>query len=318
MPEEVEVPSPAQDTEFSLSEYRAQREGKAPSATTPEVTEPVKSADGSEPPIVENSEVVEEAGKDDKPKGGFQRRIDKLTKEKAELERSVNERDGKLTELVSRLEALEKKNPEVRAEARADGDAKPKDTDFKEYHEYIEALSKWTYRQERKAETEASEKSRLETAKKETEATSKAQFDKHLNEVRALRDAHPEFEQSLNDLTVPQYIHNRLVRMDKGADVLMALAQDKEAQKRILDLNQKAVEEARGNLAAADFSEAYWEFGAFVRSLNQQKNSPKQERPVSQAPAPISPVRGGDAPSDPDTDKMSLAEYRKSRESGRR
>lgn len=71
-------------------------------------------------------------------------------------------------------------HPTSRAEAKADGDAKPKETDFKDYPEYIEALSKWTYRQERKAETEAAERTKQETSKKELDEAHNARSAKFI------------------------------------------------------------------------------------------------------------------------------------------
>lgn len=300
MPEEAVVESPS--SEPSLSDYRAEREGKVTPAADPVPAEPAKSADGPEPSKQESSE-VEEAGTDTKPKGGFQRRIDKLTKE-------IGERDRQISDLNSRLAALEEKKPEVKAEAKADGDPKPKADQFKEYDEYLEAVSRWVARQELKAEKESQAKSEQERQKKDTETAAKAQFDKFLGQMQKVREANPDYDDVFSDTQIPNYIHNRLVRMENGAEVAYQLAKNKEVLGKILELNQKALD-AGDN----DFSDAYWEFGAFVRSL---KDSPKPvERPVSKAPSPITPVRGGDAPTDADEDSMSLSEYRKRREARR-
>lgn len=313
-PEVIERESSSQ-AEPSLAEYRKERETATPAAvpSEKETTEPAKSAAGTEPASdAENSEVEEGADKEAKPKGGFQRRIDKLTKEKSELERAFTESQQTTAELKTRLDALEKRNPETKVEAKADGDPEPKEEDFKEYRDFIKEMAKWVTRQESKAATEAQQKTQREQSEKETQASRKAQFDKFLGEMRTVRESNQDFDEVFKDTQIPDYIHNRMVRMEKGAEIAYALAKDKTALGKILELNDKALK-AGDN----DFSEAYWEFGSFVRSLSPKNSPTTPTRPVSQAPTPISPVRGGEAVSDADSDSMSLSQYRKGRESGK-
>lgn len=319
MPEEPVIEresSPA--TEQTVAEYRKEREAGTSAADRQEIVDPAKSAAGTEPADKENSEGTEEAEDKGKPRGGFQRRIDKLTKEKSDLERTVAESQQTTAELKTRLDALEKKNPEVKEEAKASGDPKPKVEDFKVYEEFIEALSKWTYRQESKAASDATAKSQREEQQKQSTAQKKAKFDTFVSELRTVREAHPDIEQLFAEMSIPNYIHTRLVNMGKaGAEVTYELAKNKEVQAKIVELNQKAIDDAGGQIANADFSDAYWEFGAFVRSVTQKSSPNATTRPVSQAPTPISPVRGGEAVSEADPDKMSAAEYRRARESGK-
>jgi flagellar biosynthesis chaperone FliJ len=306
---ERESSSPAEPT---LADYRKERETGTPAAVTPETTEPAKTATDSEPVTTAENSEEEEAGTVTKPKGGFQRRIDKLTKEKSDLERAFTEAQQNTADLKTRLDALEKKNPEVRADARAEGDPKPKAEDFKVYEEFIESLGRWVVRQETKAANDAQQKTQREESEKQKQAAGKAQFDKFLGEMRTVREGNSDFDEIFSNTQIPDYIHNRLVRMEKGAEIAYALAKDKAALGKILELNEKALKSGDG-----DFSEAYWEFGSFVRSLAQKNSPTTATRPVSQAPTPISPVRGGEAVSEADADKLSLSDYRKGRESGK-
>jgi len=307
------------ETEISIADYRKTRsEGKETEAPAP--AEAGKTAPVTEAgkPQEQEEEEIEGTDKDGKAtkvkvKGGFQRKIDKLTKEKSDLERTVGD-------LTSRLDALETKKPEVKVEARAEGDPEPKEENFKEYKEFAKALGRWVTRQEIKANQESTAKTQQEQAETERKAQSKQQFDRYLGEMRAVKDSKPDFDAVFADTQFPDYIHNRLVRMEKGAEAAYELAKNKEVLKKILDLNGEALR--RGD---NDFSEAYWEFGAFVRSLHgssPQGSSPapttKTEKPVSQAPTPITPVGGAAGPTEIDPDKIdSVAEWRRVRGAGK-
>src|SRR5690349_1981992 len=99
MPEENAVVAPATpevDTSaVSIADYRKERTEPETPATAPE---PVKTAPVPEAGKPQEKE-EEEAATGTKPKGGFQRRIDALTKEKGDLERTVSD-------LQTRLQAL--------------------------------------------------------------------------------------------------------------------------------------------------------------------------------------------------------------------
>ena len=324
MPPETEVvqapAAPAPDTtEVSISDYRkARSEGKEVVADVTETP-----ADGADKGVVKTAPVTEsgqskdeeegeeEAGTGPKPKGGFQRKIDKLTRERSELERT----NAELREVNTRLQALETKNPEVKVEAKADGDPKPDKTKFTDYDEYAVALSRWVTRQELKANQESQVKTQRDQAESDRKAQTKQQFDKYVGEMRAVKDSKPDYDAVFQETQFPDYIHNRLVRMDKGAEIAYELAKNKEVLKKILDLNAEGLR--RGD---NDFSDAYWEFGAFVRSL-QKTSSPEKkiDKPVSSAPAPITPVGQGAGPAEIDLDKgdISIADYRRMRASGK-
>ena len=316
MPTEEAVagtPTPEVDESWvNLAEVRQERAKEKAAPATPEPkAEEVKTAPVTEAGKSEEEEEIEGTDNDGKPakikvKGGFQRKIDKLTREKSELERTV-------ADLQARQTALETKKPEVKVEAKAEGDPEPKEEDFKDYKEYAKSLARWVTRQEIKADRENAQKSEKEESEKQSQAKAKEKFDKYLSGLKELRAADREFDAALQTAQIPNYIHHRLIGMADGPKVAQALFKNKEVMERIAQLNQEAL--VRGD---NDFSDAYDEFAVFVRSLKTASSSVKPEKPVSQAPKPITPVGGGAGPTEVDLDKVdSVAEYRRLKAAGR-
>jgi hypothetical protein len=312
-PEEVVAATPTPEVDESwvnLAEVRQERaKEQAPPATTEEAVKNAPVTEAGKP--AEEEEEVEGTDKDGRPakvkvKGGFQRKIDKLTKDKSELERTV-------ADLQARQAALAETKPEVKVEAKAEGDPEPKEEDFKDYKEFAKSLARYVTRQELKADRESSEKATQAETKKQGDVKAKEKFDKYLAGLKELRAADPELESAIATFEVPNYIHHRLITMPDGPKVAQALAKNKEVMERIRQLNDEA--RVRGD---NDFSDAYDEFAVFARSLKTTSSPVKPEKPVSQAPRPITPVGGGAGPSEVDLDKVdSIAEYRRLKASGR-
>jgi hypothetical protein len=302
------TPAP-ESTEISIAEYRKTRaEAPAPAASTPEVPAKTTAESETAPPEIdaEGNEAVTDS--QPKPKGGFQRRIDQLTKDKRELER-------RLSDLETARKVEEK--PTAVAAAAAAGDAKPKEADFTDYAEFIQALSRWVYRQENKAaEAKGIEDEKAEQ-EKTTKLRAKEKFDSYNNAIPAFEAAHADFRELLSDpgLMLPNYVQNAIIGLkEKGVEVAYQLAKEWKADPAgstlgtILTLNE-----------AGDFEVAMLELGAFVRSVHPtaKKSPPPPERPATRMPTPITPVSGSGGAIEADPDKMSAADYRRAREKGK-
>ena len=176
------------------------------------------------------------------PRGGFQRRINRLTKEKAELERQLAERQGTTGQQGQQFESIEEMTARVIREAAE--------------RERTAARQREAPAAESTPETPSQQRVPQERS------------EKYVSELRRVRQSNPDYDAVFAGFEIPDYIHDKLTRMEKGAEVAYALAKNKTALKKILDLNAEALR--RGD---NDFSEAYWEFGSFLRSL-QNSTSP--------------------------------------------
>jgi hypothetical protein len=182
-----------------------------------------------------------------KAKGGFQRRIDALTREKSELQRQLAERQGS-TSQGQQFESIEEYSARVIREAA-----------------------------ERERNTSRQREAQPETARQQEvqprQQSEPQHPDRYHSEMQRLRASNADFETVTADVRFPDYIQAQILRMEKGAEIAYALAKNKTVLKKILDLNAEAVRRGDGN-----FSEADREFGAFLGSLNTS-TAPKTEAP---------------------------------------
>lgn len=225
-----------EQSDVSLRRYRHDREGGRPPL---EDRKPYAHADA---PFESDRWQPSEPA----PRGGFQRRIDKLTREKADLERRLAERQG-ATSSGQQFESIEEMTTRVIREA---------------------------------AERErATEQQRGRQASEPQRQQHQASSDKYTAELRRVKATNPDFDQVFAGFQIPNYIHDQLLRMEKGAEVAYALAKNRQALNRILELNEKAFDRAGGNVDAADFSEAVKEFEAFARShASATQQAPQADR----------------------------------------
>ncbi len=171
-----------------------------------------------------------------KKQGSFQKKIDKLTREKRELQR--------------RLEALEtQKSPggEGSSEAQAmpdktaePDDGRPKPEDFETYEEYLDKFADW--KAERREAAQA-EKARRDTALKA--------YDSRENAARA---AHPDYDEVLaevNDIALPDHLVLMLFEHERGPELAYALAQKREDLERIVSLPPLVAAQELGKFEAS-------------------------------------------------------------------
>lgn len=285
---ELEQPVTAEVTgeaEPTAAEYRAQREsGHSPAETQTE------------------SETA-------KPKGGFQRRIDQLTKDKRELERRL-ETAAQPEKAGQQFETIEEYSARVIREA-----AERERTAAKEPPR--EAA--------RPATTTEDEQRQQEQFRQQHGARAQVMGERW----RAAVKADPELEAAVKASTdmVPAVVHLAMTDLPNGHEVAIFLAKRPEFRQRLTlmwqaagDAVWQATQDPNAARQAADVT-AIREIHRIGNGLQFSTGfAPRQqvERPVTKAPTPITPLGGsGDGVTEKNEDDMSPAEYRRSREKSR-
>lgn len=216
----------------------------------------------------------EEAAAAKRSKGD--KRFDKLTKEKADLER---EREfWKKQALEGKPTDAKQPEPEVKQP-----EAKPKADDFGTHDEFVEALAAWKAEQlveERFAKREKDEKENQ--AKAETEAVFEA-WDSKKEEARA---RYEDFDEVTNNPDIPlvPIIEHTLLTSDIGADIAYYLATHEEEAVALAAMKDPMLlARAMGKLEA--------KVEAVIAAKSPSEEAPKgaQSKPK---PKPISPVGG--------------------------
>jgi len=278
---------------MSLAEYRSSRESAV--ARKAEETAEKPSSDGSPEPdesaapdtaddTTEHDEEKSEETKSKPKKGGFQRKIEQKDREIADLRKQLAER--------SAAPASETKTEAAPAPAPAYDKPKPKMDDFDSIEEFTEALTDWKAdEREWKGKLAAQQQAVLRdwTARKEAAQQAHADYDDVL-------------EAAANVMLPPA--HQRLfLESEQGAELAYQLARDpKELQK----------------FAAMDPLQAARYFGK-LEAQYSSSDTPEAETRTSKAPKPIRPVgaRSSGSAAPADLSKLSLADYRRLRESGK-
>jgi hypothetical protein len=238
-------------------------------------------------------------------KGGFQRRIDKLTREKTQaLELAGQERLARLR-LQAQLAGKAAGAPESRA--AGDHDPKPTEEHFETWEDYTEALTRWAVRQEAKSEKQREIQADAEEAANER---LRENFEAHNKRVNAARQQYEDWDQVAESLegggAIPQSVGLALVELENGPAVMYHLAKNPGLLTKLNEMSEvRAVAEV-GRIAASLSS---------AETAVEGKSSP-EPWPVSAAPAPIKPVGGSATKTATDPSKMPLADYIKWRNAG--
>lgn len=246
------------------------------------ITEPVETVLEVENP--ENPTNSEDEGAQDKPKSrGVQKRIDELTANWREEQRTRQRLESMLERVLSKDEPQQTSEP-----ARVEDE--PKLEQFKTYEEYVAAvadhraeqkLAALLAKQEEQRRTTEAERQREERARSFRErAASFAATTPDFNEV-AFSDAVPVTEDMADALNFSE----------KGPEILYYLGQNIPEAARIARLPPVQAALEIGRLEA--------------------KLSLPQPRTVTKAPPPINPLSGGQGSLSVDPDKMSSSEWLK-------
>jgi hypothetical protein len=214
-----------------------------------------------------------------KAKGGFQRRIDELTRQREEERR---EKD-RLLSLVERLSGSERQKPQ---ETQAQGTPEPKRDDFDDYEAYLEARAE--YRAVRALETrlQQQEAQRAQQAHMTEQQKQVAAWNARLAEARSKL---PDFDDvTAADVPITQSMSSAIMDSDKGAEVAYYLGNHPAEAARIAALSPIGQVREIGKL--------------------EDRVSAKPVKP-SNAPDPIKPVGARSSGSDPLSDKLPMDQW---------
>ncbi len=254
----------------------AQEIEKVEAAATSDVveTEEVEQAE------VEETEAELEASESkDKPKkkGGFQRRVDKLTREKEELRR-----DNELLRAKAAALEVQKQKPSGDTDApklNADTSKKPDSKDFETHEAFTEALADWKFDQKR-----AAEKAQEREAQVRKDMATEKQT--HIDRMKEFEKATPDFEDALEgirNMNAPLELHKAIMKSEFGPQIMYELAQSPEEFQRIASLDPILGLKAIYNI------EAKFESSSAKKELSP--DAPKAPaKKVTSAPKPISTI----------------------------
>jgi hypothetical protein len=230
------------------------------------------------------SETEQNGGKP-KQKGGFQRRIDKLT---AQV-RSLQEENSRLKTKPSTEQQLSEQPKE---------DKKPARENFTSEAEFHEALGRWSAREELRAKDAAEEQRQKQESDQEIVKA-------HTQRLEDARKSHEDFDDVIEDsgIEVSREAALAIYQLENGPEVMYHLAthpDDADILREMSPIRQIA---ALGHISA---------------SLGSAERSQPPPKTKSRAPAPIKP--GGAAPSKSSVplDQMAnIHDYMKARQAGR-
>lgn len=249
-------------TSENSGDFYAQKLGlaKEPEAVAVEETpEPVAGTQQSEPEA-EIAKPTEETEKKPNPK--LEKRFSELTKQREQARQEAERERQRARELEDRLTALEKGNQPVKVE---DPDQEPQPSEFTDAFEYARALAKYA------ADNALKNRDKIETERKLNEAWK--------SKVEAAKSEIPDYEDMVasSDITVSDQVRDAILESDNGAKILYHLAENPEIAEKINSLSVISALREIGRI------EAGFEKPVEVKPVVKRSN----------APAPITPIRGG-------------------------
>lgn len=227
-------------------------------------------------------------------KGGFQKRIDKLTAEKYRLQAQLEQA------LAQGAKPSEPPPPPPAAKP------KPKPEDFEEYDAYVEAVT--DYKVEQKVEELRFNEAQATQASEARETMDN--FRKNLEKTRTKYEDWDEVAAEAN-VTIPPIATNAIFSLENGPDVVYHLAKNREVAESLSEMSELEAVMEIGRISASLQGEA--------KGKEAEKTGEKKP-PVATAPAPIKPVGGSSTKhklplSDPQM-KDRYREYQQRREAG--
>lgn len=181
-------------------------------------TETEQSEETQEQPEVEETESEAESGAADdkqeskpKGKGGFQRRIDKLTR---------------------RIYELEKERESPKGQNRQTDDPEPKESEFTDIHAFLKAQAKWEARQEVRAERAAEEKWAEDRRMQQV-------FDDYNRGVEALEEKYEDFDEVMESATasIPKAAQIAIIEHENGPEIAYYLAKHPDEAEELLEMS---------------------------------------------------------------------------------
>jgi len=284
-------PLPVKEPEKPATE--AQTEEKTETPATSEETQEVETVPDSEP--------EETQEKPSKGKGGFQKRIDKLTKEKGELAEKLSAYEERFKVIEERLAKPAATEPEKPVKTSPETPGKPLDseigTKYKDWNEYNEALIDWKADQRLAAKLAE----RDQTAEqREVQEIQQAREEGYRESAKQFAESVPDFNEAITAATkagmkLPQPILERIQEMSNGPQIAYYLV--------------KNPDEALA-LVEASPADGFIMLGRISYGLEHDAEpapKPPAKKVVSTAPPAVKPVAGHSARSSSSLQEISKA-----------
>jgi len=229
----------------------------------------------------DEAEEVEEEEKKPKKKNSFQERISEVTAEK-------NAAKEEAARLRRELEEYRKQKPAEPEIQTPSPDERPRPEDYKEWADYVEALSDWKVEQKFKQQDE-------QRAQREVQQSWKARVDAAKTEM-------PDYDEVIqnSNLEVHSTVREAILESELGPKIAYHLATHPDVTESLKKLS---------------IPSQLRELGKIEASLTK----PIIEKPavkVSQAPAPISPIKSSTA-TDLNDDDLSFEDFKAARLAGK-
>lgn len=243
--------------------------------------EQVLDAEQAEEDVSDSDEDAEEPAQAEKAvQDGVQRRIDKLTRQKRDMEREAAFWKQKALDL----------EPPKKAVAEAPVTLKPAPDDYVDHAQYVEDLA--AYKAEQIVEQKLKARDQQRVQSKEAEHNQAAQT-RWANQVEIAQDKYDDFDDVVysNSTHITPAMAEAIMDSDVGTEVAYFLGKNPEVARRIASLSP---------LAAAK------EIGKIEAKLDDPKEANVK---VSSAPAPIKPVSATKTSFKKDPSQMSDAEF---------
>lgn len=260
-----------------------------------------KTADDTESPDTPEQE-KENAAKLEaekaKGKGGFQKRIDKLTEKTRLAEAEANDLRR---QLADRTAAKPEEKP---APTKATETPEPQEADFEDYPTFLKALTKHAV-DAKVAELQEQEAQRQQAQNQErVQAEQNERIASYTKRLDAGREAHDDFDDVVGneDIPISEAMQVVIIESEKAAELVYHLGKNPEEAARISKLTPLQAARALGKIEAT-FSE-------------ETPTPTPKPKPVSTAPAPVKPVSTRSATGGKNPDDMDAHEYRAWRNNG--
>jgi hypothetical protein len=210
-----------------------------------------------------------------KKKGGWQRKIDKLSREKSQAEQEKE---------FWRQEALKTKRPDSEkvdepAKTQAKDD-KPNPDDYASHEEYLDARDEWRDKKRIAAETEKAKETSLK-------ADFESKQEKHIKRLEEYKAKHADFDDLMQDfaedakgMNIPAILEHTVMESEFGPQLLHEFANNRKELERILALDPIPMIREIGRIEAR-----------FEKSSEEPTKT--AEVKTTKAPKPISTVGSG-------------------------
>lgn len=233
---------------------------------------------------------TEDPGKQ-KKKGGFQKRIDKLTKQKSLAEQERDHWKEQAMKAGTKPAEEQAKPVETKAETPSKN-GKPDPNKFDTVGDYMEALSDWKYEERTKAAEQAKKLAETKTEQEKTVA----KFQEKIKEFQKTATDMQEVLEAVDHIPLSPALQDVFLQSENGHQLMYELAKEPEEYERISKLPASA---------------QYREMGKREARLSMNSSAEVVAPKTTKAPPPVKPISGkGTVVSTKDPGDMSYQEYK--------